>query len=301
MKLYLLFFVTLCVFAYREYSADRKLADLAWRIKHSFAKDEFNPSKVVPGFVVVGIFKDEAMTITEWVSHYRWQGALHFYLIDNGSRDDWRSKVVAGREEFEDMTVVTNEEKHKQIEHYNTYLSLLREKHAVDWALVVDIDEYLYPNPSEKNLASYFASVPWSVDQVSVAWKQFGSSGLRLQPKSIRCSFVLRGYNVSSQIKSAIRISRLGKFAVHLHEGKPQHQLNTKLEERLQLNHYPIQSREYFEKVKMNRGDVATKVSDQVRSWDYFIRYDDLGSKQRDTELCHILNCCNITLLGREN
>ena len=46
-----------------------------------------------PGFVVVAIFKNEAMNFAEWVTHYLWQGASHFYLFDNNSTDDWVSTV----------------------------------------------------------------------------------------------------------------------------------------------------------------------------------------------------------------
>jgi hypothetical protein len=42
----------------------------------------------------------------------------------------------------------------------------------------------------------------------------------------------------------------------------------------LQINHYPLQSREYFEDVKMRRGDAVNPALDQVRNWDYFETYD---------------------------
>lgn len=298
-RLYLSFFITLCAIVY--------LFSAAWKREEPFVRGfkYIQPTTSVPGvapksgFVIVAIFKDEAMTIAEWVSHYRWQGALHFYLIDNGSTDNGKAKL--GSRDGGDVTVVTREAKYKQIEHYNSYIPLLRERHAHDWALVVDIDEYLYPTLPEKNLASYFASVPSNVDQVSIAWKMFGSSGFRLQPESIRCSFLWRGYNATSPIKSAIRVSSLEKFVMHWHEGKQDnligHPFHTILEERLQLNHYPIQSVEYFERVKLSRGDAATVETEHVRNWDYYNRYDDLGTKQQDTELCTILNCCNITLV----
>ena len=89
------------------------------------------------GFAVVAIFKDEALTIAEWMSHYRWQGAKHFFLIDNGSSDNWMKELGTLR----DVTVTTRPEKYKQTEHYDSYLPVLREEHMCDWALVVDIDD----------------------------------------------------------------------------------------------------------------------------------------------------------------
>jgi hypothetical protein len=35
-----------------------------------------------------------------------------------------------------------------------------------------------------------------------------------------------------------------------------------------QLNHYTIQSRRWFEAVKMTRGDVGTASLDNIRNWD---------------------------------
>ena len=58
--------------------------------------------------MVVGIFKNEAMGIAEWISHYRWQGAKHIYLIDNNSTDDWRSRL--GPEDWATLTVKRREE-----------------------------------------------------------------------------------------------------------------------------------------------------------------------------------------------
>lgn len=37
---------------------------------------------------VLGIFKNEAFNIREWVEHYEWQGADKIFLIDNGSTDN---------------------------------------------------------------------------------------------------------------------------------------------------------------------------------------------------------------------
>ena len=60
----------------------------------------------------------------------------------------------------------------------------------------------------------------------------------------------------------------------------------------LQLNHYQIQSKEYFEKIKMVRGDVSNKSWDSMRTWKYFEENDKLNSDVTDLELCSILGCC---------
>jgi len=42
----------------------------------------------------------------------------------------------------------------------------------------------------------------------------------------------------------------------------------------LHLNHYAIQSREFFGNVKMTRGDVSSVSLASHRDWDYFDTYD---------------------------
>ena len=88
-------------------------------------------------------------------------------------------------------------------------------------------------------------------------WTMFGSSGLSLQPESVRCSFTWRGDVAGSTLtKTAIRVSRLDQFGVHSHGENILSPDNLWPTDSLQMNHYNTQSREYFEKVKMNRGDV---------------------------------------------
>jgi hypothetical protein len=44
--------------------------------------------------------------------------------------------------------------------------------------------------------------------------------------------------------------------------------------ELIHLNHYPIQSLEYFKKIKMTRGDAGYHGSENVRNMEYFQNYD---------------------------
>ena len=76
------------------------------------------------GFVVVAVFKNEAMNFGEWISHYLWQGASHFYLVDNGSTDDWQSTIPP--EVHDRITVTRNEAKNNQREIYNSLLPMLQ-------------------------------------------------------------------------------------------------------------------------------------------------------------------------------
>lgn len=54
---------------------------------------------------------------------------------------------------------------------------------------------------------------------------------------------------------------------------------------RLQLNHYPLQSWEYFCRVKMTRGDVSAPSLDHFRDGHYYNRYHEAALGARDDEL----------------
>jgi len=92
----------------------------------------------------------------------------------------------------------------------------------------------------------------------------FRSSGHVKQPESVRCSFVKRGPTIH-QIKSAVRISIVNGIAAHRHAMQPGFETHFE-SDRLQLNHYQIQSKEFFRKTKMSRGDVAKAIWDSRRT-----------------------------------
>ena len=124
----------------------------------------------------------------------------------------------------------------------------------------------------------------------------FGSSGHIKQPKSIIQGFTKRqqysdtltltgiGFTAT---KSIVRSSVLKKISVHTHTkthkfspiGKtldttlqPIHETLLK-DSFLHLNHYRIQSWDWFSKVKMSRGDVYGK-NDNPRNKSYFNHHD---------------------------
>ena len=256
------------------------------------------------GFIVVSIFKNEAMNFAEWISHYLWQGASHFYLIDNGSTDDWKSTILS--KHLEKITVISYEARHVQIRSYNSLLPMLQQKHPHDWALVVDLDEFLFGKPPEK-IASYLLKVSNDIGQVTIPWTMFGSSNHTSHPESVRCSFVRCSNHtedtpsiystckVHANTKGIARISRVESFNIHKHLMITPHLpgFQTHYETKnLQLNHYAIQSKDYFEKIKLKRGDVSHSSLDSIRGWDYFNNYNNAFSGREDTELCSILGCC---------
>jgi len=108
----------------------------------------------------------------------------------------------------------------------------------------------------------------------------FGSNGHEKQPPSVREGFTMR-WQENAEPENGIS----GKTTMLISDLKDdrlscQHIPDLKGErvscpEGLQINHYPIMSREYYNKVKKPRGDVYTQNHNSARDDSYFTRYDN--------------------------
>ena len=268
------------------------------------------PYPARPHVVVVGIFKNEAENLPEWCNHYvRHQGIKHLYLIDNNSTDNWKDAIAPYKNK---VTVVSRPKAHAQREHYDSFIPTLKKKHIDDWVFVLDTDEFLYASKPGETVASVVYNNEFfrTHTHLSVRWKMFGSSGFKTQPASILCSFTLRSDEDSKRdkilTKMGVAVKHLYKFGVHNHlywsasltrvinnwhdsyqPIKGEKELASHL---LQLNHYPIQSFDWFKRIKMTRGSSSSTADDNVRDETYFKNYDhaerqDLGLF-RQTDSC---------------
>lgn len=250
--------------------------------------------------VVVAIFKNEAVAMREWLNHYTNQGVEHFYMIDNGSTDNWEECVYGFP-----VTIYSDTTTDNQVELYNDYF-LDEVKRNSEWVMVVDLDEFVYARNGFKNIPEYLDKLDIDTGCVTILWKMFGSNGYIKQPPSIRHSFIKRRLhesNISKQLtgngkhggydhgKSICRSKNLVKLGIHV----PKHNGNKiiipkKITENdlsnsfLHINHYAIQSWEWFKKVKMTRGGLNQ--SNNVRTENYFKSYDHKAVT--DTELASV-------------
>ena len=65
--------------------------------------------------VVLAIFKNESHIINEWITHHLNQGVEHFYMIDNGSNDNYRDEIPVGAP----VTIVVDPTRNDQNGCYN--------------------------------------------------------------------------------------------------------------------------------------------------------------------------------------
>lgn len=245
---------------------------------------------------IVSMFKNESMILEEWVEYYINQGVEYFYLIDNGSSDDYKS-IVSKYKRY--ITLIKDDKRYEK----NTQVILVNKhfletiKQNTDWIMFLDCDEYIYA-PKAKSLVSFLTNLDNNnkydeITDIFVPWKIFGSNNLVKQPSSIIKSFTKRMDNSTFQKmaaedqlghgKSICRTRNLDSIGVHksiFNVAKktlnPDYSVNNVekfYEEKLFVdnfifcNHYTVMSKEYYDKCKSKRVAGSTNRERTDRYW----------------------------------
>ncbi len=274
---------------------------------------KFFKNKTKHYLCAIAIFKNESHGIQEWIKHYLREGVEHFYLIDNGSTDN-SSTLLNSWVKQGVITLIHDSTKWAQSKLYNKHF--LKKCKSSDWVIICDLDEYIYARNGYSNIKTYLQSRSINTGMIRVPWKMFGSNGHIKQPNNIIQSFTRRSlYNGSvrpgidipgySTSKVMVRTSCLKKLDIHTATIKkgfniedanarpanleiPFHQPLT--EELLtsayvHLNHYAIQSKQWFLEVKCTRGAADGEAHEHVRNLEYFNTYDASSNDIDDHEL----------------
>lgn len=233
-----------------------------------------------PPIAVLGIFKNEAPNMREWIEHYVEQGVDYFLLLDNNSTDSYREEL----EGLEDIvSVIPAPLKHGQEIMYNTLAVPWFRDRGINLVLPVDFDEYAFSSIPEKTLAD----ITWGIfnksddnmiSSVNIPWSMFGSSGHDEQPLSVREGFTKRlaGIPFGGLGKSIGKLSGLTRLKIHGHDSDNGVRVDSPFTQMLgfQVNHYAIQSKKWYAATKMTRGDASYAELENKATWAYFERYD---------------------------
>ena len=226
---------------------------------------------------VMCIVKNESMNIDEWFEHYFWQGADHIFVIDNGSTDDTVEKVQVWARAHP-VTLVRRDEPHRQREHYRHVFRTENLAQRFRWLLIADADEFWFPTRAGK-----LTDVLDELDQFDVIycnWTTFGSAGHDAHPASLRAALTRRSaepepHEFSKWVAKTNALGGGRHIGIHRVVGACSSKTITE-SAALQLNHYVIQSREFWREVKMQRGDVFDRTHAQLRDLKKFDEIDAL-------------------------
>jgi hypothetical protein len=215
---------------------------------------------------VGAMFKNEAHILDEWIQHYLFHGFEHFYLINDNSTDDFMPIIEKYKEH---VTLFNNtfecDSTGRQVVIYSTYFKPIL--HETEWIAIVDLDEFVY--------SPYYIDVKHVVkkydnySQIIIDWNFFGSNGHIKQPEKVVESFTKRSipyknyknkhsWKSSTKTKAIFKSNKMLSFSIHKHlvEGHEIHLKNNETKSaELIINHYAIQSFDWFMKVKGTRGD----------------------------------------------
>lgn len=240
------------------------------------------------------MFKNEEEVIEEWLTHYIEQGVDHFYLIDNGSTDNYMDVI---KPYMNRITLIHDEQtgNDTQIPIYNRHIKPVL--HESTWVIGIDLDEFMYTKTG--TIASTLRAIDDNtIGQILVPWKYFGSSGHLYQPKSLRDSFVYRKQTPylapTKMICKSEALEEIGIHSSKIRDGyktvnpclqfmsdggaRASNYTDMNLTEELldnslfKLNHYIVQSLDWFRRIKMTRG--SANFGSNHRNEEYFKQWD---------------------------
>jgi len=248
---------------------------------------------------LVAIFKNESVILKEWLDHYINEGVQQFYLINNGSTDNFFEII----KNYNNILLINDSKKHSQTELYNKHFYNIC-KSECKWVLICDLDEFIYSRKQYNKISEYLNSLNESVGQVKIPWKIFGSNKIIKQPISVIDGFNKRElYKKNKQIncKCIIKMDNCIKFNIHEHDTIINNTISSDYDRYnnlknfcnisedllkncyLHCNHYQLQSKEWFLNVKCSRGAADQEVN--VRNLDYFNSVNKNTNKIKDKEL----------------
>jgi hypothetical protein len=117
--------------------------------------------------------RDEALSLCEWMAHYKAIGAEWFFIYTNNNADGtdrllkWFSGWAPVTAVFDSAALGVN----TQFKAYEHALTLMPEIRLFDWLLVVDADEFLVPSSQHDfHLARQLQDTPANTDAVVFPW-----------------------------------------------------------------------------------------------------------------------------------
>jgi hypothetical protein len=207
------------------------------------------------GIAVVGIVRNEATYLAEWLEFHLMVGAGHIYLYDNGSTDA-SADIVRPYREAGQVTVIEWPTQSGRSPQLTAYADAIRRFGARwRWMAFIDVDEFLYPAEGD-SLAALLDQRFGHLAGVEVGWRNFGSSGHVARPAGlVTAAYTLRGAGPACEIRTVANVkSIVDPTAVSAVVGA--HEFPVRAGERLRLpletgeirlNHYFTRSREEFE------------------------------------------------------
>lgn len=234
-------------------------------------------------YLTVGaIFKNESHILKEWLDHYIYHGTEKFYLINDNSDDNFMDILQPYLDDGIVELFNPQEPKYdgrQSCLYVKYFLPKLKNK-EMQWLALLDLDEFLY-SPIERDLRKLLKQFE-NFGQIHVDWINFGSNGFIQQPKNVVESFTKcdildfsKGSGPKNIINSNFFTVDLGIHESHVYGPRVNLSWRFNVHHPLFLiNHYGLQSLEFWQTVKMTRGDADCHMRDDERDIKLFLERD---------------------------
>lgn len=247
------------------------------------------------------IQRNRARWLQEWFAFHRHFGVDHFYFFAHKCTDDTDHKILELQKDFDIRAFkIADDTERPQLAAYKWAYENFN--HEFDWIGFIDGDEFLFPTDLtslKSNLAPFDYQ---NISGLGIYWRCFGSSGHQAEPQGwITENYLHRApddFPSNRHIKSLVRGRQGPHFDIisnaHLFKtikGTVDEQLrpihygltdNPPSYEKFVINHYAVQSREFYLTFKKFSG-AADAGSQLVRAEEWWLQYD--RNDVRDTTL----------------
>lgn len=218
---------------------------------------------------IVSIQRDRSPWIVEWLAFHLLQGVSHFYIYVHKCTDGMAEKLEKLSKRYPITVYAIDMDRPQLMAYEHAWKNFSND---VDWMAFIDGDEFLF-SPSYDSLDKAIAGfVHQPISAVAAYWKCYGSNGHIQEPSGL----VLENYPRHSgddfipnrHVKSIVRsgedvtgctshllfakngtVDELLRPINHgwMKEYEPSYQ-------KLRINHYTVQSYEFFKKTKQHIG-----------------------------------------------
>ncbi|MBU93573.1 MAG: hypothetical protein CL723_03165 [Chloroflexi bacterium] len=161
---------------------------------------------------VLSVFKNESHIFEEWITHYLNEGVDHFYLIDNGSTDEYLDILY---KYFDKISLIKNVHPNPQPACYTALIPNIQS----EWTLICDLDEFIYSKNGYDTIKDFLYDKGYAdgeiegkqdrrkiwtsntIGQIIIPSVDFISDGIIKQPKSVIQGFTQRIADVGKQLR----------------------------------------------------------------------------------------------------
>jgi hypothetical protein len=246
---------------------------------------------------IIAMFKNESYIIEQWIQHYLLEGVNHFYLIDNGSTDDYESKIEKYNKKITLIKDSYRQENGTQNVLINKHF-LSKIKKESQWVIICDIDEYIYHTDNNKKISNFLIDNE-KYCRIWIPWKLFGAcKNPDIIPNLInnltyrhdKINITNNGYG-----KSIIKCEKLIILETHYSTVNGD-TLKLNLTYDLHCNHYKLISEKYFKEIKSIRGGGQSGLS-QNYNFTHFLKenklYNDIIDDSLKNKIIYLKNNFN--------